>query len=134
MIGTILWNVVGGGIAFAGTFLLSIQSNLLTTSLLRGFYSFIIMFVLIFVVRFVIGLLLMPPQNSKELTTEEEASYQDEQSHLGQKFDLVTPDEEMNTSQALESNFAPLNPPKLETKIEPDPMRVAQAVRHLAGD
>jgi hypothetical protein len=133
MIGTILWNFVGAGIAFVGTFFLSIQSNLLTTSLLRGLYSFIIMFLLVFVVRFVIGLLLLPSQHSKEPTSDE-ASHHDEQSHLGQRFDMVTPDEDQGTSQALESNFAPLDPPKLETKIEPDPMRAAQAVRHLAGD
>ncbi|TCZ79984.1 hypothetical protein E0485_03745 [Paenibacillus albiflavus] len=133
MIGTLLWNIIGGGIAFVGTFLLSIQSNLLTTSLLRGLYSFIIMFVLIFVARWVIAILLLPSPASK-VQSAEGASQEEEQSHVGQRFDMVTPEDEPASSGGSEGGFTPLSPPKLETKPDPTPESVVQAIRHLSEE
>lgn len=134
MIGTILWNVIGGLVAFVGTFLLSIQTNLFITSFLRGLYSFVIMFVLLFVARWVIGLLLHTKNPVTDVQASKEIHKETEQSHVGKHFDLVTPDEDTNASSVIESDFSPLNPPKLETKTESDPERLAQAVRHLSAN
>lgn len=132
MIGTIWWNVISGSLTFLSTFLVSIQSNLFTTSLIKGLYSFAIMFVLMFVIRWVFGLLSAKPASASGQETAEES--QPPSAQAGQVIDLLTPDESVLDPQPDEVSFTPLNPPKLETKKVPDPERMAQAVRHLSAD
>lgn len=132
MIGTIWWNVIGGSVTFLSTFLVSIQSNLITTSLIKSLYSFAVMFVLMFLIRWVFGLLNMKHSSAEEHETAEES--QQPSAPAGQHIDLVTPDESANDPQPDEVSFTPLNPPKLETKKVPDPERMAQAVCHLSAD
>ncbi|WP_410510844.1 hypothetical protein PaeBR_11945 [Paenibacillus sp. BR2-3] len=126
MIGNILINVLFGLIGFVLTFLVTFGHNLLLTSLVRGFFGFILWFMLAFVLRWVLGFIL---RSSMEVDSE----------GLGATLDIMTPDEDEELKNLLkpkpgqgngsDPGFKPLQPPKLvSTK---DPEELAKAVRHL---
>jgi len=134
MIGTIWWNLIGGAFSFVCTFLLSIGDNLLLTSLLKGTYSFAIIFVLMFVVRFVLGIVLepspapnQPPHDGNETA---------ESSGLGRHLDLTTPDDHPDDQAFKPMTFAPFDIPGEDRKKpgEMDTDALVKAVRHLTGD
>jgi hypothetical protein len=130
MIGTILWNIVLGVFGFILSFIISISNNIFTTALKNGIYSGIILFLVAFLFRWIFGtLLLITPVES----------------HIGNKLDLITPDESDEIHQLLRndkekeketesSDFMPLNPPKLVSKRVSDPEEMVKALRHMSED
>lgn len=144
MAGSIRWNLIAGGVGFVCTFIASLSSNVITTSLLRGLYSGLILFGIVFVLRFILGLAFVEggqPENPADVSSSEESA-----SGKGQHFDYTTPDVDQaelltdadsgdsSSAQEGEQGFAPLNPPKLATKKEPDMDELAKALRHLSED
>lgn len=154
MIGTWRWNAgfgVAGGLL---TFLFSIGSNPLPTMLLRSLYACLAFFLLAYVARVVLALILHPPGivgNFDEGTED-----------AGTQLDFTTPEnsEELNDllkaqlngesepeavyeSESLPSklgneerqaNFKPLNPPQLVSSENKSPEQLADAIRHLTGE
>ncbi|MEW9697697.1 hypothetical protein [Paenibacillus sp. SI8] len=143
MIGTIRINVIVAALAGILTFALSIGNNLLLTTCLRSFYSFLILFVLTFGFRWVMGLLTGAELLAKNQSTDTAVN-----EAVGQTLDLTTPDDEdavtremlksnqrLNPSiDATEHQFSPLNPPKLVTKNNLDPEQLAGALRRMSED
>src|SRR6476620_3757575 len=130
MIGTIRINVIVASLAFLFTFALSIGNNLFLTTCLKALYSFLIVFIITFGFRWVLGLLIGTTliQGSGTHPFEQENS-----SSVGQSLDLITPNEDDVTREMMKSNltsnqsaqvndaqFSPLNPPKLVTKNNVD--------------
>ncbi|WP_152392493.1 hypothetical protein [Paenibacillus guangzhouensis] len=139
MTGNIRWNVGFGIAGFAFTFLLSVQNNLLTTSLVRSVYAFLIWFVIAFIIRAILFQLLA----SKEVA----ASSTDQGSvdSVGGQLDLVIPDESEELHNmlkpstpkeqiAVQEGFVPLNPPKIVKLSDQDPEQMAKVIRHLTED
>jgi hypothetical protein len=128
MIGSILWNLALGVFGFILSFILSISNNIFTTALKNGLYSGIILFLVAFIFRWLFGILILG-------TTVE--------THLGNKLDLITPDESDEIHQLLrkeneketeQTDFIPLNPPKLVSKRVLDPEEMVKALRHMSED
>lgn len=129
-----------GGLGAVATFLASFSNNILTTTLLRSLYSFVILFALVFVFRWILGILLAEPssETGQPSTPEEPAR--------GQTIDLTTPDEPIaksgdsspsgrqSTEQEEDDGFAPLNPPKLATKDQVNSEELVKALRHLSEE
>ncbi|WP_316503344.1 MULTISPECIES: hypothetical protein [Paenibacillus] len=134
MIGTILLNLICGLVGFAFTFLVSLQNNLLLTSLYRGLFGFILWFLLAFVLRWVLGFIV-----KDSATPGGFSSSGGDSDSLGGAVDLSTPDEEEELKDLLKpkpavagqdsSDFKPLQPPKLVSMKDPE--ELAKAVRHL---
>jgi hypothetical protein len=134
MVGTIWWNVIAGFLSFVSTFLMSARDNLLVTSLLKGTYSFAIIFALMFVVRLVLGLVLHQSEQSSKLP--ENANESAEKTGLGQHLDLMTPNDSSDDNSFTPMSFTPHNAPKFDKmKVEEmDTEALVRAVRHLTGD
>lgn len=139
MTGNIRWNFGFAIVGFVITFWLSVQHNLLTTSLMRSMYAFVIWFVIAYVVRIILYQLLASKQDM-----EVSQALLDEAA-VGNTLDLVVPDETEDLHNLLKpksgkeeaadaSEFKPLNPPKLVKVTEQDPEHMAQAIRHLTED
>ncbi|MDQ0193466.1 hypothetical protein [Paenibacillus wynnii] len=135
MIGNILLNVLFGLIGFVLTFLVTLGNNLLMTSLIRGFFGFILWFMLAFVLRWVLGFIFkesLDPNDSQ-------SSLEENSEALGSTLDISTPDEDEELKNLLkpqpgqgsgsELGFKPLQPPKLVSLKDPE--ELAKAVRHL---
>lgn len=143
MIGSLRWNFAVSIVAFALTFTFSLFDNVLLTTLIRSMYSFLILFVLMFVFRWILGLLL-------HYTEHQHLEAQEEDSSKGTHIDLTTPLDEETVSDlavtASEENkeqspkapssdkeeFSPLTPPKLSKLNQPDAAQLADALRHLS--
>jgi hypothetical protein len=128
MIGSILWNLVLGVFGFILSFIISISNNIFTTALKNGLYSGIILFLVAFLFRWIFGILLLAAPV---------------ETHIGNKLDLITPDESDEIHQLLRnekeketesSDFIPLNPPKLVSKRVSDPEEMVKALRHMSED
>lgn len=140
MIGTIRINFIVACAAFFITFLLSVGDNLFWTTCMRSIYSFLILFVLTFLFRWVLGIVIGPYHSFIEEQQEQLSA----DPQVGSQLDLVTPDEDETTRQMLKQNtqphqeaeslFSPLNPPKLATKNHLDPEQLAGALRRLSED
>jgi hypothetical protein len=145
MLGSVRWNII---IALAGmllTFLFSIQSNLLLTSLIRSLYSFTVIFLLVFPVRWLIGYIMRMNESSRlsDIRADSDAAEEDAKVK-GRHIDLSAPaDDEVIARQTnLHASrpdrpapeFTPLNPPKLARKDSLDHKQMAEAVRHLANE
>jgi len=138
MSGNIRWNLGFGIAGFAFTFLLSVQNNLLTTSLVRSVYAFLIWFVITFILRAILFQLLA----SKEVV--ESSTVQGSDDLVGGQLDLVIPDEteELHDllrptpkeQKAVQEGFVPLNPPKIVKVSDQDPEQMAKVIRHLTED
>ncbi|MFS0727865.1 hypothetical protein [Paenibacillus sp. 1P07SE] len=142
MVGSIRWNIVFAVAGALLTILFSSGVNNLGVTMLRGLYAAFAFFILAFVLRLVLGLIIGPPADSGTDDESEESR--------GTVLDLATPDdsEDMNrllrsqldengtpTSQHEEQQqdlepFRPLTPPKLATKQQ-EPEQLAQALRQL---
>ncbi|MGN7383505.1 MULTISPECIES: hypothetical protein [unclassified Paenibacillus] len=140
MIGTIRWNAIIGGLGAAATFISSFSNNILTTTLLRTLYSFVILFALVFVFRWVLGTVMGGTNPERD-----SADSQPEDSVRGQRIDFTTPDEPSGLSgepvpsaqddrEQDETGFSPLNPPKLATRNKVDSEEMVKALRHLSED
>jgi energy-coupling factor transporter transmembrane protein EcfT len=128
MIGSIRWNFALGIFGFFFSFILSIINNIFTTALINGLYSGIILFIVAFIVRWFFGAVFQTAAA---------------ENHIGNKFDLITPDESDEIHQLLrnendkeieQSDFVPLNPPKLASKSNVDPEEMVKALRHMSED
>jgi energy-coupling factor transporter transmembrane protein EcfT len=140
MMGTIRINFIVGTVAFILTFALSIGSNIWVTTLLRSLYSFVIIFLIVFLCRYVLG--TVAGLNRMPATNEQ----QPDEQHKGTAFDAVTPDEDEVLRQMLKGSeepktaeqedvvFAPLNPPKLSTKGNLEAEQLAQALRRMSEE
>lgn len=125
-----LWSGVVGSIL---TFVLSVGSNLLTTSLIRGLIAFVFWFLLAFVLRWTLGVVARPDLGNAQSRASSQVD------GVGKNLDLTTPDENENLNDLLkpkpeqtdvgDNGFAPLNPPKLVSNKNPE--ELAKAVRHL---
>lgn len=130
MKGNLLFNLVFGAVGFVLTLLISMGNNLFMTSLIRGLISFVIWFLLAFLLRWVWGVVSVPE-------AEQEAAVEQER---GARFDVTTPDESDELNDLLTpkpasvqedgGGFTPLNPPKLVSAKDPE--ELAKAVRHLS--
>ncbi|WP_079910246.1 hypothetical protein [Paenibacillus sp. 32352] len=141
MIGTVRWNLIIGLISLVITFISSISTNVWTTSLLRSVYSFAIVFIVIFLFRWILGTIA----GLNQLNTDLKDGVSDEEGK-GAALDLQTPEDDASLHQMLkdsldpkapsmDSGFAPLNPPKLSSKTNSmEPGEMAQAVRRMAEE
>jgi hypothetical protein len=143
MIGTIRINFIVAGLAGLFTFGLSIGNNLLLTSCLKCMYSFVILFILTFGFRWVLGLMI----GAEHAASHSQDANMTPDSSVGQTLDLTTPEEDEETRELLKANlgnnhapssadmqFSPLNPPKLVTKNNLDPEQLAGALRRMSED
>lgn len=142
MIGTIRINLIVALLAGLFTFALSIGNNLFLSSCIKSGYSFLILFVITFGFRWVLGLLIAPVSSIEDSTDGNSSST------VGQNLDLSTPDEDEVTREMMKLNhtnnnkdahsnemqFSPLNPPKLVTKNNLDPEQLAGALRRMSED
>lgn len=134
----IVFNWLLGIFGFVFTFIISIRTNLLMTSLIRATLAFVVWFVLAFALRWVIGLLR---QTSAELSSQDQSTLLVD-TDKGNLLDLTTPDESDELKNLLQqtpelqdtdsNDFTPLDVPRLvKTKNTKDPEELAKAVRHL---
>ena len=137
MIGNVIFNVLFGLIGFILTFLVTVGNNLLLTSLIRGFFGFVLWFVLAFVLRWVLGFIFKDSVNPNDLQSSTDIVHDES---IGNTLDIRTPDEDEELKNLLkpqppgqatgsELGFKPLEPPKLVTLKDPE--ELAKAVRHL---
>ncbi|MBR2564714.1 MAG: hypothetical protein IKE29_08840 [Paenibacillus sp.] len=142
MIGNYRINLVAGIVGFVLTFFVAFSSNVLMTSLVRGFIGFAAWYVLAYGLRWGLGVLLNP-------RVENGSVYDTNTGHLrGSQVDIKVDDDGQELKDLLKNGqsnveeaeltssetkaptgFAPLDPPKLVRTKEPE--ELAQAVRHL---
>ncbi|MFC0214362.1 hypothetical protein ACFFK0_18175 [Paenibacillus chartarius] len=145
MTGTIRWNLYGGAVAFVLTFIASITRNIFVTTLLNSFYSFVLVFAIIFLFRFVLHLILNGPGTSVYAESPEAAEAA-EDAGTGSNINLATPDDhslnDLLKPKASHSDgfgddagFAPLKPPKLVSQApELNPEELANALRRMSEE
>lgn len=127
---------------FTITFLLSLNHNILSTSIIRGLLSGIIFFLLAFALRLLLGVVFGSSSKHTESSSSVEIieSMNAFEEHKGRSLDLTTPNEDDELNQLLKQQpiaiepFKPLNPPKLSTKITDDPKQMAQAMRQMSEE
>ncbi|MBD2862778.1 hypothetical protein [Paenibacillus oceani] len=138
MIGSYRWNLVLGTLGFALTFILSIEYNFFWRTLMSSVYSFFIIFVAAFALRWILGTLIgLKPQPVSDSGQPMESQLPDEP--VGQTVDTATPDDQDQLNEMLKEQlnrsdsepFVPLQPKKLATVQETEAQELAQAVRHL---
>lgn len=131
MIGTMRWNVFVGLFGFVLTFVLSMGNNFLTRALLHGAYSFLLLFVVVFALRWILGTMI----GLKHVKTPEAAP--ESESH---QINETTPDDSEELNGLLkdrmnrpepDGSFVPLQPKKLASVQEAEAEQLAQALRHL---
>ncbi|WP_245596027.1 hypothetical protein [Paenibacillus taiwanensis] len=144
MRGSIRWNFGLGVLGFFITFLASLSSNLLMTSVVRGAIAFVIWFGLAFVIRWVAGELTQPNRHANG----EQARFEGIESERGSNVDITTPDETESLHNLLketpvsdeaskteekdrQTGFEPLAPPKLVSKTPLKDEQLAEAVRYM---
>lgn len=136
MAGNLKWNLITGLIGFAGTLALSMQQNIIKTAFVQSLYSFVFLFLITFLARWFLGLIVqssqMPPGLAEELTKELDK----EEATRGLNVDLATPDDTfLNAGAEEQSGFAPLNPPKLSTALgERKPEDAVRALRQMTDE
>jgi len=133
LFGSLRINLWSGVVGFILTFVLSVGSNLLTTSLIRGLIAFVFWFLLAFVLRWTLGVVARPDLGNAQSRASSQVD------GVGGNLDLTTPDENEDLNELLKpkpeqtdegnNDFAPLNPPKLVSNKDPE--ELAKAVRHL---
>lgn len=138
MIGTWRWNVIFGTLTMFLTFLLSLTNNVLTTALVRSLYGFVVLFVLTYVIRWMLGTLAGINQYS-ELDKQSSEEIESSNSNI----DLQTPDDMDSLNDLLKNQlmgadakptFSPLQPPKLVSKDKLDSESLANSLRQLSED
>lgn len=138
MIGTYRWNLITGLIGFLGTLAISMPRNIPKTALVQSGYSFALLFVFTYIIRWVLGMVIHSTAAAEPLPEESlEPEQEQELAHKGQSIDLATPDDQAypDVPQPEEEEaFVPLAPPKLSTKLEQDPERLAKALRQMSEE
>ncbi|MFM9327089.1 hypothetical protein [Paenibacillus mesotrionivorans] len=117
MAGNMKWNLVTGLIGFAGTLALSMPQNILKTAFIQSLYSFIFLFLITFLARWLLGLIAQSahtPESAAEAVSRE---LEREEEVRGTRIDLATPEDDSPVLPQAETDtgFTPLNPPKLST-------------------
>jgi hypothetical protein len=139
MLGTYRWNITIGFVGMVLTVLFSIGGNLLLTTLLRGFYCFIVLFILGFPLRWFLGTII----GIKDMDMIVDGESGTDNQVKGNHIDYSTPndEDEMRISQpgeesasSKEQPFSPLTPPKLASKDNLDPEELVKAIRHMSED
>lgn len=138
MIGSIRWNFIVGAVSFLITFALSISNNIWLTTIIRSFYSFVILFLVVFLCRWILGSFAGLNQHTPSQNIEASKETR------GIAVDAITPDQDEELHQMLKhsldpndsfaSDFSPLNPPKLSTKVNSNPEELVQALRQMSED
>jgi hypothetical protein len=147
MIGSYRWNLFAGGIGLVGTLIISLPNNIWETALIQSLYSFLSLFLLTFIIRWVFGFLIRT-SNAGSLKAGA-VHHQESDSPRGRTIDLSTPadgepilprvEQQQGTgtyaaSMDEDSVFTPLNPPKLSTKLEQDPEELVRALRRMTEE
>ncbi|SDW27069.1 hypothetical protein [Paenibacillus sp. CF384] len=139
MVGSWRWNVflgVGGSVL---TLLFSLDSNGMAVTSLRCLYASLTFFVLGFVFRALVALIMNPKAQALSQLDSDESK--------GSSVDYATPDQsdelnnllknQLNGNLPLEASegagFQPLTPPKLISTQNREPEELAKAIRHLTG-
>ncbi|TYP77630.1 hypothetical protein [Paenibacillus methanolicus] len=145
MIGTWRWNAALGIIGGLLTMLASMGGNGLLISAVRCVYAFVAFFVLGFLFRAALAMILRQPAPSSETILTDEL----EDESKGRRVDYATPDESDELSDLLREQmngkqpsvnseeqpvFKPLQPEKLMSTQNRDPEELAKAIRHLTGE
>lgn len=147
MIGSYRWNLFAGGIGLIGTLFVSLPNNIWETALIQSLYSFLSLFLLTFVIRWVFGFLIRTSNTGSSKSGIKHG--QETGSPRGRTIDLSTPADgdpnlpEVEQQQGTgtsgaptdeDSLFTPLNPPKLSTKLEQDPEELVRALRRMTDE
>src|SRR5690606_20811430 len=138
MIGTVRWNFILAFTGFLLTFILSAGDNFLVRALINSFYSFIILFMIGFAARWLLGTAAgLKTANSVEQGDSFDV-IPDVEDPRGAAFDAATPEdgslnemikEQLGAEQT--SEFVPLTPRKLASAPHEDGEQLAQALRRL---
>lgn len=139
MVGSMRWNIVLSAIGAILTMLFSSGVNGLAVTMLRGLYAAIAFFILAYLLRLALGLIIGPQSSPVQ---------EDAADGRGTVLDMATPDDEDDlnrllrvqmeesgsdeasaTSEQVEA-FQPLSPPKLVSKQQ-NPEQLADALRKL---
>jgi hypothetical protein len=142
MTGNVRWNLYGGAAAFVLTFLASITRNVLVTTLLRSFYSFLLVFAILFLFRFILHLILNGNSAAADMAAGGE---EPDVSDTGRNVDLATPNDDslhdllranLNAEEAPDDGavFTQLKPPKLISQSELKPEELANALRRMSEE
>jgi hypothetical protein len=145
MIGTIRWNFLISFICSLFTFFVNVNSNVLKVALLNSLYCLVLVFALVFLLRWALGSWVgLKPLVDIAPTAEEEES---QSVNKGANVDLQTPVEDDSINQLLKDQmkgqtkdhgdgeeFAPMNPPRLASKEKLLPEELARAIRGLAEE
>ncbi|TNJ64317.1 hypothetical protein FE784_21240 [Paenibacillus hemerocallicola] len=132
MIGSIRWNILFGTVGFLLTFLMSVGSNFIVRALLNSAYSFLILFAVVFALRWILGTLV----GLKGVSDPVGHAAED----VGNAVNETTPDDQDQLNDLLKNQlkgpestepFVPLQPKKLASVPDADPEQLAQALRQL---
>lgn len=139
MLGSIRWNLALGLAGMLLTFIFSLGNNGFAVSCLRALYAFIAFFLVCYLFRGALQLIV----SSAGIGNEQPSGA--EQSEVGTVVDLQTPDEGESLNDMLKAQldpgqaggpaaaeFKPLEPQRVFTVEDGNPEELAQAVRHLA--
>jgi hypothetical protein len=124
MVGTTIFNLVLGILAFLITFVTALSGNVILVSLERAVYAFLLFFLLAYPIRWLTSFVL---GNRTEKTI------------AGNHVDLVTPHESTEVPKEkvdeLEESFTPLVAPRIE-RLDgtADPTQVANLIRRFTDD
>ncbi len=123
---------------FVLTFLISFINNTWMTSIIRGIYGFILMFILVVLLNFVFSLFLQIKDENSDSENDENAPddlTSSNDSHRGTRIDLTTPEEMHPTMSGSkkEREFVPWNQEETEMN-NIDPKQVARTITQFSDD
>ncbi len=137
MYGTIGWNFIISAVSAVLAFFVSLSSNLFLTALIQSLYVFGIMFLVAFIFRFLVGLLIainLPVDTNLEFTSTNQIL------DAGGNVNIQTPNNDdflqdilrqnyMNNGEEQQQDFSPLNPTRLSSAPETQADPLVEAVR-----
>jgi hypothetical protein len=137
MYGTIGWNFIISAVSAVLAFFVSLSSNLFLTALIQSLYVFGIMFLVTFIFRFLVGLLVainLPVDTNLEFTSTNQPL------DAGNNVNMQTPNNDdflqdilrqnyMNNGEEQQQDFSPLNPTRLSSAPETQADPLVEAVR-----
>ena len=120
------------------TFLLSLMNNVLETAIVRSLYGFVVLFILSYVIRWMLGTLA----GIKQYSEQAQRNINDIETPSS-NIDIQTPDDLDSLNDLLKNQlmgadakqvFSPLQPPKLVSKDKLDSESLANSLRQLSED
>jgi hypothetical protein len=137
MYGTIGWNFIISAVSAVLAFFVSLSSNLFLTALVQSLYVFGIMFLVAFIFRFLVGLLVsinLPVDTNLDFTSPPQSP------EIGGNYYAQTPNTDdflqdilrqnyMNNGEEQQQEFSPLNPTRLSSTPETQADPLVEAVR-----